>query len=94
TLMAKAALSVGDLVEYARNELERLVGLELQSTLKAVRDERGWLVSAEMIEKHSIPDGMDILATYDILMSDEGEVLEFTRKKLRKRIDTEGVEEE
>ena len=87
--MVKTALSVLDLVERARDGLRRLTGLELSSTLRTIRDERGWLISVEAVEKHSIPDGMDILATYEILLDEEGEVLEFSRIKLRKRIDTQ-----
>ncbi|MFQ6067275.1 MAG: gas vesicle protein GvpO [bacterium] len=47
-----------------------------------------------MIEKHSIPDQMDILATYDVVLDEDGKLLEFNRTGLRKRCDTEvGVEE-
>ena len=83
------ALTVPQLVERARGELSKLTGLELSTTLGASRDEKGWHVSVEMIEKHSLPDGMDILATYEILLDNDGKVLEFNRTKLRKRIDTE-----
>lgn len=83
------AMNTAELVRRAREELTRLIGLELSSTLGVTRDERGWHVSVEMIEKRSIPDGMDILATYEALLDDDGNLLEFGRKKLRKRIDTE-----
>lgn len=88
------ALTVPQLVERAREELTKLTGLELSTTLGTSRDEKGWHVSVEMIEKHSIPDQMDILATYEVLLDDNGNVIEFNRKKLRKRIDTEVEEEE
>lgn len=88
------ALAISQLVERAREELSKLTGLELSTTLRATKDEKGWHVSVEMIEKHSIPDQMDILATYDALLDDEGNLIEFNRKKLRKRIDTEIEEAE
>lgn len=83
------ALTVTQLVERAREELSKLTELELSTTLGTSKDEKGWRVSVEMIEKHSIPDGMDILATYEILLDNDGKVLKFNRTKLRKRIDTE-----
>jgi hypothetical protein len=46
----------------------------------------------EMIEKHSVPDQMDILAVYETTLDDEGNLIEFKRKGMRKRIDTEVAE--
>ena len=86
------AKDVHQLIESAREELSRVTGLELSTTLGASKDERGWRISMEMIEKHSIPDQMDILATYDVILDDNGKLVEFNRKRLRKRVDTEGEE--
>lgn len=83
------AETIHELIEIAREELSKATGLELSTTLGAVKDERGWRVSIDMIEKHSIPDQMDILATYDVVLDDDGKLLEFTRTNLRKRCDTE-----
>ena len=47
----------------------------------------------EVIEKHSIPDGMDVLATYETKLDSDGNMLEFKRIKMRKRIDMEEPEE-
>ncbi|GFP21340.1 hypothetical protein HKBW3S43_00192 [Candidatus Hakubella thermalkaliphila] len=88
------AMPIPQLVERAREELSKLTGLELSTTLGAAKDEKGWRISVEMVEKHSIPDQMDILAIYEVLLDDAGNLLEFGRKKLRKRIDTEVEEEE
>ena len=85
--MADAGMS--DIVEAARSELASLTGLELGSTLAANREGEGWRVSIDVVEKHSLPDGMDILATYDVLLDEGGNVTGFTRTGLRKRIDTE-----
>lgn len=83
------AKDVHQLIESAREEISRATGLELSTTLGASKDERGWRISMEMIEKHSIPDQMDILATYDVILDDDGKLLEFNRRKLRKRVDIE-----
>jgi len=81
-------MTVPKLIELAREQLAEVIGLKLSSTLGASKDDQGWHISVEMIEKKSIPDGMDILATYEARVNDQGELLEFSRKKLRKRIDT------
>ena len=85
--MAKVGMS--EIVEAARSELASLTGLELGSTLAANREGEGWRVSVDVVEKHSLPDGMDILATYEVVLDDEGKVAGFKRTGLRKRIDTE-----
>jgi len=86
------ALNMAEVIQKARSELNNLTGLEISSTLSAVRDDDAWLVTIEVIEKHSIPDGMDILATYEARLDSDGNMLEFKRTKMRKRIDTEESE--
>lgn len=88
------SLPIVKLVEKAREDLATLTGLELGSTLATLKDEKGWRVQIEMVEKKSLPDSMDILAAYEVLMDDDGNLLEFKRAFMRKRIDTEMPEEE
>ena len=87
------ALSMAKLIKKARSELSELTGLEIASTVGAEKEEDGWLVTLEVIEKHSIPDGMDILAVYETRLDAEGNMTEFKRARMRRRIDTEESEE-
>ena len=88
------AKSMQQIIEKAREELSKITGLELSTTLGAVKEEKGWKVSLEMVEKHSLPDQMDILAAYDVILDSDANVIEFKRVRLRKRVDTETVEVE
>jgi len=83
------AKDVGSLIERAREELSRLTGLKASSTVGAHKDEKGWHISVEMVEKQSIPDQMDILALYKVLLDEEGNLLDFERKVMRKRMETD-----
>ena len=87
------ALSMTEVIKKARTELYDLTGLEISSTLSAVKEGEEWLVDIEVVEKHSIPDSMDILATYEVRLDSDGNMLEFKRTKMRKRIDIEDSEE-
>ena len=87
------ALGIGEVIEKARSDLSKLTALEIGSTVGAGRNEDGWKVALEVVEKQSIPDGMDILATYETKLDPDGNMLEFNRIRMRKRIDTEDVEE-
>lgn len=85
-------MDINEITEKAKKELSCLTKLECSSVTGVTKDEKGWHVGVELIEKKSIPDSMDLLATYEITLSDEGEVIEFVRGKIRKRGDT-GEEE-
>ena len=87
------ALGIGEVIEKARSELSKLTALEIGSTVGAARDEDGWAVNMEVVEKHSLPDGMDVLATYETKLDPDGNMQEFKRIRMRKRIDTEDIEE-
>ncbi len=87
------AIGMAGIVKKARSELEALIGLDISSTIQATKEGDEWLVSLEVVEKHSIPEGMDILASYDTRLDQTGNMLEFKRVKMRKRIDTEDGEE-
>jgi len=82
------AVNIETIINKARNELKKIIGLEPSSVIGTSKDEKGWHVSIEMVEKKSIPDQMDILATYEVLLDENGTLLNFERKALRKRIDT------
>ena len=87
------AIGMAEIVKKAPSELKALIGLDISSTIQAEKEGDEWLVSLEMVEKHSIPEGMDILAAYDTRLDEEGNMLEFKRVRMRKRIDTEESEE-
>jgi hypothetical protein len=48
----------------------------------------GWTVSMEVLERKGIPDTMDILGLYEIVLNNDGDLLSLERKNLRKRGDT------
>jgi len=87
------ALGISNVIQKARTELNNLTGLEISSTVSAKKEDDGWLIIMEVIEKHSIPDGMDVLAKYETHLDADGNMLDFKRTGMRKRIDMEDAEE-
>ena len=87
------AIGMSQIVKNARSELNALTGLEVSSTIEVAREDDEWRVSLEVVEKHSIPEGMDILAAYETRLDGEGNMLEFRRTGMRRRIDTEDTQE-
>lgn len=82
------AKDIGSLIGQARSELNKLTGLKVSSTVGATKDEKGWHIAVELVEKEAIPDQMDILALYEALLDEEGNLLSIERKGMRKRVDT------
>ena len=87
------AIGMAQIVNNARSELNALTGLDVSSTIEVAKEEEGWRVVLEVIEKHSIPEGMDILAAYETRLDGEGNMLDFRRIGMRRRIDTESASE-
>ncbi|NQT48283.1 MAG: gas vesicle protein [Chloroflexi bacterium] len=88
------ALTTNQAIDQAKKQLSDLVERKPSSVVAVSRDEEGWHVSLEMLEKKSIPDRMDLLARYDVLLDDEGNVMKFNRGDLRTRGDATKYEGE
>ena len=80
-------VAMPELIQKAREQLTELTGLELGSTLSARKDDNVWRVQVEVIEKKSIPDSQDLLATYALTMDKDANVVDFERLGMRKRGD-------
>jgi len=87
------AIGMAQIVKNARSELNALTGLDVSSTIEVAREEQEWRVVLEVVEKHSIPESMDILAAYETRLDGEGNMLDFRRIGMRRRIDTESASE-
>lgn len=81
-------MKANEVIKRAEKELTNLTKLKTSGVTGVFKDERGWHVTVEMVEKRSIPEAMDILGSYEAILDEEGELLSYERKKLRKRGDT------
>lgn len=77
-----------ELIEKAKKQLADLTGFASPAGTGLRKEKEGWIVTVEIVEKKSIPDGMDLLGTYEVRMDLKGNVFGYERKTLRKRIDT------
>ncbi len=88
-------MEIKEVIEKAKKEIGELTTLKLNTVIGASKDEEsgGWKVMVELLEKASIPDSMDLLGVYEVLLREEGEIIGFERKGMRKRGDVERREE-
>jgi hypothetical protein len=81
-----------ELVDVAREQVTELVGKEVEAVSGFHRDgDEAWVVTVEVLELERVPNTMDILATYEIKLSDDGEVLGFNRgRRYHRAAQTDG----
>ena len=74
-------------VRKAREQLGAVTGLPVSSTVSARKEDGGWRVEVEVVEKKSLPDSQDILARYELTLDEAGDLLNFSRVGMRRRAD-------
>lgn len=83
-----------ELIDNAKKQLADLTGFKEPAGIGLRKEKANWIATVEIIEKKSIPDGMDVLGTYEVHLDAKGNLLNYERVDLRKRTDTALVKEE
>lgn len=87
-------MEIKEIIEAAKKTLADLTGFKTPRGIGAKKMGKEWQVRVEITEKSSIPEAMDVLGIYDVNLDEEGNVLRYERKGLKKRGDTEARIEE
>ncbi len=64
-----------------------MLRLKVSSVTSIARGEGGWRVTAEVLERRSVPDTSDLLGVYEFQLDDAGNVLRYERTHMRRRCD-------
>jgi hypothetical protein len=83
-----------EIIEKAKKQLADLTDFKEPAGIGLRKEKEGWVVTVEIIEKKSIPEGMDILGTYDVHLDAKGNLLGYKKTAMRKKMDTETFEKE
>lgn len=86
-------MSMKEIAEKAKKEVADLTGFTSSSLVGAKKEGGGWVLSIELVEKKSIPEGMDILGLYEVKLDAGGDVSSYERKSSRRRSDIIGESE-
>ena len=87
------AEKIKNIIEKTKKELVELTGFSSPSGIGAKKMDGGWLVTIQVMEKQSIPEGMDLLGIYEVETDNEGNILGYERKEIRRRSDVMEKEE-
>jgi len=81
-----------ELIESAKKQLADLTGFKEPAGIGLKKEKEGWIVTIEIVEKKSIPEGMDILGTYEVYLDAKGDLISYEKTAMRKKMDTESFE--
>jgi len=71
-----------ELLDAAREQAESLIGRSVESVSSLDRgDDDSWIVRLEVVELERVPNTMDLIASYEIRLSDDGDLLGFDRRR-------------
>jgi hypothetical protein len=70
-----------EIAQQAKEQLAQLTGLKPYTVSSLSKGEEGWRVTVELIELKRIPEATDVLASYETLLDDEGNLLSYQRTK-------------
>ena len=69
-----------ELIQTARGHVRDLGGVEVEAISGLARGaDEAWVVTTEALELARVPNTMDLMATYEITLSDDGELRGFRR---------------
>ena len=86
-------MQLGDLVREARRHVSDLTGLSPETVTGLDHVDDHWVVTVEMLELARVPSTMDVLGTFEVTLSDDGDLLGFRRlgRHRRSAIDAGGL---
>jgi len=75
----------GAIVRKARDELERLLATDVETVSGLEQNDGHWTVTLEVVEVRRVPDSTDVLATYELELDDDKNVIRMARTRRYRR---------
>ncbi len=82
-------LTAASAAQEGARHIAELTGKDISGVVSVEPAEDGWLVGVEVVEDRRIPSSSDLLALYEALVSAEGDLQSYRRRKryARGRVD-------
>jgi Gas vesicle synthesis protein GvpO len=78
-----------EVTERAKQQLAAATNLQPLLVSGADRGTEGWHLTVEMVELQRIPEAQDVIGAYEVVLNDDGDLMEWRRTGLRRRDDTD-----
>jgi hypothetical protein len=83
-------VQAAQVIRTARELVGELTGLKVENVTGLERDGDDWVVLVEVLELERVPTTMDVLGSYEIVISGDGDVSGFRRRRRYPRSATDG----
>jgi hypothetical protein len=80
-------MRLSEAIISAREQLYSILNLEIANVISVSKLDDGWDVKIDLIERKAIPDTMDIMGTYDVILDDLGNIIKYERENQHRRMD-------
>jgi len=77
------------IIEEAKTQLAEATKLQPLVVSGADHEDHGWRLTVDMVELERIPAAQDVIGTYEVRLSEDGELTEWRRTALRRRDETD-----
>jgi hypothetical protein len=79
-----------ELAQQARRQVSEMTGLESGTVTGLDRaGDQCWVVTVEVVELERIPNTMDVMGTFEVTLSEEGELVGLRRSGRHRRSQTD-----
>jgi len=84
-----ASDEVAEMIARARQAVEHVLGHDAEGVSGIERSNGRWCITVEVVELRRVPDSTDVLASYAVVLDDEGDLvgLERTRRYRRSQVE-------
>jgi Gas vesicle synthesis protein GvpO len=80
-----------ELLNIARQQVAEVTGHAVEGISGFQRDgDNGWTVTVEVLELQRVPSTMDLMASYEVSITEDGDVQGFTRRRRYHRSAVDG----
>ena len=82
-------MKLNQIIENAKINTSEFTGMPINSLTGMTKDPEtnSLRLEIELLERKGIPDSMDLLGIYEVLVDEEGDICELSRTGMRKRGD-------
>jgi hypothetical protein len=74
-----------EVVDNARRQLEGLLGTGVERVSGLDQADGNWRVRLEAVEVHRVPESTDVMASYEVMLDDDGKLVSVNRKRRYRR---------
>jgi hypothetical protein len=72
-------MNMTELIARTKKQMEAITGMAPETVSRLDRDGTGWKLGIDMVEHQSIPRTYDLLASFDVLIDEDGNIQNWHR---------------